>query len=64
MRLLITVIALAGASTGCSTQFMGTAPALTPGKTYVAGSAQSDAAIWLCTTNGAECQRVDVTETE
>jgi hypothetical protein len=65
MRLLITLIALTSASTaGCSTQFMGTAPAMRPGKIYVAGSDQSAAAIWLCSTNGAECQLVDVIEEE
>jgi len=59
------LIALMSASTvGCATQFMGTAPALSPGKTYVAGSDQSEAAIWLCATNGAECQQVNVTEKE
>jgi hypothetical protein len=65
MRPVFALIALVGASTmGCATQFMGTAPGLTPGKTYVAGSDQNDAAIWVCATNGAECQPVDITEKE
>lgn len=56
--------AVAAATAGCSTQFMGTAPATAPGKTYVVGARQNRAAIWLCQKNGSECQWVDVDDDE
>ncbi len=57
---ILLVGALGAAGMGCTTQFMGTAPAAAPGKTYVVGAKQNRAAIWLCPKTGGECQRVDV----
>jgi hypothetical protein len=47
---------------GCATQYMGTAASPASGKTYVVGSESNRATIWLCPTNGAACQRVEVEE--
>lgn len=55
-------LALALSSAGCATQFMGTAPSAAPGKTYVVGSTNSKAAVWLCPTGGGDCKEVDVGE--
>lgn len=60
-RTSIWVLFAAGvASVGCATQFMGTAPAQPAGSTYVAGSNDNRAAIWLCSANGTDCQLVEI----
>jgi hypothetical protein len=40
--------ALALSTAACSTQYMGTAPAASPQKTFVVGSYNNVAAVWSC----------------
>ena len=61
VRSLLCFMLAAIAVSGCASQFMGTAPAATPQSSYVVGSYDSEAAIWLCK-QGAKCSRVAVSD--
>jgi hypothetical protein len=65
MKPIVLLVIASAALVGCNRQFWGSAPATTPNHTYVVGSENAGAQVWLCQTDvKAECTPVVVQEAE